>query len=190
MRAAQVPPLLFRALFVGALLAALPGCGGSAGARAPASELKVAASALRLEVIDHRPAPVGDRRLVLELPADFQARAQERLDVRRQGEGDALDVRAVVAAAQATEIVDARGEMTRIEVSLDFETRVVDGPLLKRGRGHAQEDIPRAEADDAEVARVLATTALDAVDRYWGSEETLVGLNRELAAYRSRRRSD
>jgi hypothetical protein len=96
----------------------------------------------------------------------------------------------VVLAAQATEIVDARGEMTRVEVDLDFETRVAGGPLLKRGRGHAQQDIPRDEADDAEIAQVLDATALDALERYWGSDETLAGLKRELAAYGAARRND
>jgi hypothetical protein len=171
------------------LLGLVAGCGG-AGARAPESELKIATSALRLHVVDNRPAPVGDRRLVLELPRDFSARAQERLDQLRQGDAEALEVRAVVAVAQASEIVDARGEMTRIEVSLDFETHIADGPSLKRGRGHSQEDIPRDEADDAEIAEVLAMTALDALDRYWRSTETIEGINRELAAYHGRRRSD
>ncbi len=167
------------------VLGALSGCGAASGARSAsdASEQKLPAAELRLALIDHRPPPVGDRLRVLELPADFASRAQGRLSQLARGDGERLEVRAVVAVAQATEIVDARGEMTRVEVDLDFEIRVAGGPLLKRGRGHAQQDIPRDEADDAEIARVLEATALDALERYWGSPETLAGLERELAAY-------
>lgn len=165
------------------------GCGGSnrTSAATSASELKVVASALRLEVIDHRPAPVGDRRLTLDLPSHFAAQAQERLTRACQGDADVLDVKAVVATAQAFDVTDARGEMTRVEVSFDFETRLEGGLVLKRGRGQSQNDIPREEASDEELARVLGATALDALERYWGSSQTIESLNRELAAYRRKR---
>lgn len=170
---------------------ALPGCaGGGARSANAASAEQLPVADLRLELADSRPPPVSDRLRVLALPADFAARAQARLSQLARGDGERLQVRAIVAAAQATEIVDARGEMTRVEVDLEFETRVADGPMLKRGRGHAQQDIPRDEADDDEVARVLDATALDALERYWGSSETLDGLKRELAAYGAGRRSD
>jgi hypothetical protein len=178
------------ALVLGALV--LAGCGGPSGARSAhdASEHELPVAELRLEVADSRPAPVGDRLRLLELPADFATRAQARLSRLARGDGERLEVRAVVLAAQATELVDARGEMTRVEVDLDFETRVAGGPVLKRGRGHAQQDIPRDEANDAEIARVLDATSLDALDRYWSSDETLEGLKRELAAYGAARRDD
>jgi hypothetical protein len=178
------------ALALGVLV--LWGCGGASSARAAheASEHQLPVAELRLELADSRPPPASDRLRLLELPADFATRAQARLSQLARGDGERLEVRAVVLAAQATEIVDARGEMTRVEVDLDFETRVAGGPLLKRGRGHAQQDIPRDEADDAEIAQVLDATALDALERYWGSDETLAGLKRELAAYGAARRND
>jgi hypothetical protein len=178
------------ALALGVLV--LWGCGGASSARAAheASEHQLPVAELRLELADSRPPPASDRLRLLELPADFATRAQARLSQLARGDGERLEVRAVVLVAQATEIVDARGEMTRVEVDLDFETRVAGGPLLKRGRGHAQQDIPRDEADDAEIAQVLDATALDALERYWGSDETLAGLKRELAAYGAARRND
>jgi hypothetical protein len=190
----RVSALVLRRLVVGSALALglLTACGGPPSARGAeqAGQPQLAASALRLTIVDHRPAPVGDQRAILELPADFEASAQERLARLTRADGAVLDVHAVVVSAQAQEIVDARGEMTRIEVSFDFETRIAEGPVLKRGRGQSQQDIPRDEADDAEIGRVLSATALDAFDRYWRSSETLDGLNRELAAYRDRRRSE
>jgi hypothetical protein len=188
--------VLQRRLSAGAALAlgvlVLWGCGGASSARAAheASEHQLPVAELRLELADSRPPPASDRLRLLELPADFATRAQARLSQLARGDGERLEVRAVVLVAQATEIVDARGEMTRVEVDLDFETRVAGGPLLKRGRGHAQQDIPRDEADDAEIAQVLDATALDALERYWGSDETLAGLKRELAAYGAARRND
>lgn len=178
------------ALVLGTL--ALSGCGGASGARTAheASEQQLPVAELRLALADSRPPPVGDRLRLLELPADFATRAQARLSELARGAGERLEVRAVVLAAQATEIVDARGEMTRVEVDLDFETRVASGPVLKRGRGHAQQDIPRDEADDAEIARVLDATAFDALERYWSSQATLDGLKRELAAYGAARKGD
>lgn len=59
--------------------------------------------------------------------------------------------------------------------------------MLKRGRGQSQNDIPREEASEEELARVLGATALDALERYWGSSQTIESLNRELAAYRRKR---
>ncbi|MET0414068.1 MAG: hypothetical protein ABW217_22350 [Polyangiaceae bacterium] len=177
-------------LVLGALV--LSGCGGASSARSAhdTSEHQLPVAELRLELADSRPPPAGDRLRLLELPADFAARAQIRLSQLARGDGERLEVRAVVLAAQATELVDARGEMTRVEVDLDFETRVSGGPVLKRGRGHAQQDIPRDEAEDAELARVLDATALDALERYWSSDETLAALKRELAAYGAARRDD
>ena len=177
------------ALVLGAF--ALSGCGGASGARtAHDAHEQLPVAELRLALADSRPPPVGDRLRLLELPADFATRAQARLGRLARGDGERLEVRAIVLAAQATEIVDARGEMTRVEVDLDFETRVAGGPVLKRGRGHAQQDLPRDEADDAEIARVLDATAFDALERYWSSEATLDGLKRELAAYGAARRED
>lgn len=168
-----------------ALVLAISGCGGAGSSRTAhdGAEQRLPVTELRLEVADSRPPPATDRLRLLALPDDFANRAQARLSQLALGDGERLEVRAVIAAAQATEIVDARGEMTRVEVDLDFETRIAGGPLLKRGRGHAQQDVPRDEADDAEIARVLDATALDALERYWGSRDTLEGLRRELAAY-------
>lgn len=178
---------------VAALMLVLSSCGGAGSARSAddVSGQRLPVAELRLEVADSRPPPVGDRLRLLALPPDFATRAQARLSQLAEGNvGERLEVRAVVAAAQATEIVDARGEMTRVEVDLDFETRIAGGPVLKRGRGHAQQDLPRDEASDDEIARVLDVTALDALERYWSSAATLDGLRRELAAYGAARRGD
>lgn len=150
-------------------------------------EQKVQARELALRVVDQRPAPPVHTREVSQLPADFEARARERLMAVAVGEGEALEVSLHVATAGAFEIVDARGEMTRVEVAFDVETRVAGGPTLRRARTQWREDIPRAEAESAEIARVLSETALHAFDRYWASEATIDALNRDLAAYRAAR---
>jgi hypothetical protein len=88
-----------------------------------------------------------------------------------------------VAAADELELVDARGEVTRVLVRLQFEVKVKDGPVLRRAESQASADIPRDEASPEEIELVLGATALNAFDRYWANEATLAGLNRDVSAY-------
>ena len=126
---------------------------------------------------------------MLVWPAELDAELQARLNALCAGEGSELVVSARVRAARATELVDSRGEMTRIAVELEFETRAPDGASFKQGRGYSELDIPRDEASDDEVAKLLRQTARDAFERYWASPATLTSLNRELEAYAHRRAS-
>ena len=170
-----------------ALAVLLAACGGRQ-AQAPALDpaLKLQAAAARFAVVDERPAPTIASRDVLVWPAELDAALSAQLNALCAGKGIELVVSARVNAARATELVDSRGEMTRIAVELEFETRAPDGTLFKRGRGYSELDIPRAEASDDEVATQLRHTARDAFDRYWALPSTLAALNRELEAYARR----
>jgi hypothetical protein len=162
---------------------------GSRQTRAPVADpaLKLQAAAARFTLVDERPAPAMASRDVLVWPAELDAELQARLNALCAGQGIELVVSARVKAARATELVDSRGEMTRIAVELEFETRAPDGVLFKRGSGHSELDIPRAEASDGEVGEQLSQTARDAFERYWASPATLASLNRELEAYARKR---
>jgi hypothetical protein len=99
------------------------------------------------------------------------------------GHGPALDVIVHVVAADEAELVDARGEMTRVSVKLSLEVSVKDGPVLRHAESGSSSDLPRDEASDEEVEFVLEATALDAFDRYFANPDTLLTINRDLAAY-------
>lgn len=148
-------------------------------------ETKLAAGAITVEVVDSRPAPTtpGSRQLLL--PGDFEAVAQGRLRRMLTGEGPALTVTAAVSGGEAVDIVDARGELTRINVQLEFEVKVQDGPLLRRSKSQSTSDLPRDEATPEEINLLLRSTSLDAFDRYWADAKTTTALNQDLAAYGS-----
>src|SRR5262249_41006988 len=148
--------LAARALAARALAAsALTACALAACASVPREvheprqypETKLAAGAVSLELVDSRPAPksAGTRQLLL--PADFEATALARLKRMLGGQGPALDVIAYVKDGAAEDITDARGEMTRISVKLDFEVKVKDGPQLRRAQAGSSADLPRDEAN-------------------------------------------
>jgi len=145
-------------------------------------DTKISASALTLEVIDARSGSTSAGQQLL-LPQDFEATAQGRLARMPSGQGPALTVNALVSAADLIELVDARGEMTRVSVTLDFEVKVQDGPLLRRAQTQSQSDLRREEATPEEVKFLLNATALDAFDRYWANPKTSAALNADLAAY-------
>ena len=146
-------------------------------------DTKISASSLLLEVIDARSAPTSASERQLLLPQDFEATAQARLARMPSGQGPALTVNALVSAADVVELVDARGEMTRVSVTLDFEVKVQAGPLLRRAQTQSHSDLPREEATPEEVNFLLNATALDAFDRYWADPKTSAALNADLAAY-------
>lgn len=146
-------------------------------------ETKVTSSAVELDVVDARPKGTVPSLRELSLPPDFAATARARLERIIAGQGPLLDVRVGVGAVDEIELVDARGEVTRIVVRLEFEVRVKDGPVLRSAESQASADIPRDEASPEEVELVLGATALNAFDRYWANPTTLTGLNRDLSAY-------
>src|SRR6185295_8503310 len=114
---------------------------------------------------------------------DFEAAALGRLNRMLSGQGPALDVIAYVNDGAAVDITDARGEMTRVSVKLDFEVKVKDGPQLRRAQAASTSDLPRDEATPEEINLVLHSTSLDAFDRYWADVKTTNALNGDLAAY-------
>jgi hypothetical protein len=146
-------------------------------------DTKISASSLVLEVIDARSGSTSTSGQQLLLPQDFEATAQGRLARMPSGQGPALTVNTLVSAADVSELVDARGEMTRVAVTLDFEVKVQGGPLLRRAQTQSHSDLRREEATPEEVNFLLNTTALDAFDRYWADPKTSAALNSDLAAY-------
>ena len=109
-------------------------------------EAKVAVSALDVELRDARPAPSSASQRELILPADFESTARARLAPLILGQGPKLTVQVAVAHAEAIDLVDARGEMTRISVTFDLEVSVPGGPTLRRAETHSDSDLPRDEA--------------------------------------------
>lgn len=149
-------------------------------------EAKVAVSVLDLQVSDARPPPSSASERELTLPADFEPTARARLAPLVLGQGPKLTVQVAVAHADAIELVDARGEMTRVSVTLDFQVSVQGGPTLRHAETHSDSDLPRDEATPEEILFVLRATALDAFDRYWANPATEAALNKDLAAYQQR----
>jgi hypothetical protein len=152
----------------------------------PYPETKLTASSMALEVVDSRPAPPSATTRQLLLPNDFEALGQQRLNGMLAGQGPSLQVIAYVNDSTATDLEDARGEMTRVLVKLEFEVKVQDGPQLRRARSESSSDLPRDEATPEELALLLRTTSLDAFDRYWADPKTTAALNADVAAYSQR----
>lgn len=148
-------------------------------------EIKLSASSVTLEVVDSRPAPTSPTARQLLLPGDFESNALGRLNLMLNGRGPALDVITYVNDGGAVDITDARGEMTRISVKLDFEVKIKDGPQLRRAQAASSSDLPRDEATPEEINFLLRSTSLDAFDRYWADVKTTTALNGDLAAYSS-----
>lgn len=147
--------------------------------------LKIASGSLELRVVDERPANTDPSVHELLLPGDFEARARARLSAQLAGAGPELRVVVSLAQLEALEIVDARGEMTRVVCRFEVEIGSGSGPVLRRAETQSNADLPRDEATTEEVAAVLDATAVDAFDRYFADERTLEALNRDLAAQAS-----
>lgn len=150
-------------------------------------ETKVASSGFELEIVDARPRGALPTVRQLVLPERFEARARERLATAIAGSGPQLLVRVGVVAVDELELVDARGEMTRVIVRLNIEVKVKDGPVMGRVETQSSSDLPRDEASPDEIALLLDATASNAFDRYWANPATPNQLNRNLAAYEQKR---
>ena len=146
----------------------------------PATKLQ--SSHMSLALSDPRPAPTDPTERQLLLPASFEGLVRARLDAMVSGSGPALDVSISVAALDELEIVDARGEMTRVLVRFDVVVAQTGGPVLRRAETESRADLPRDEATPEEVAFLLDSTAIDAFDRYFADEHWVEALNVELAA--------
>lgn len=153
------------------------------------SSLDLACSSLELEVLDGRadvPGHIPRDTRQLHWPREFEQQARERLLEMVGGTGPVLRVVARVASADEFPLVDARGEMTRVVVTLNFDIQIKDGQLLRRAEAQSISDIPRHEATPDEIDFVLRSTAMNAFDRYWSSAATVSSLNREIDAYARR----
>jgi len=153
------------------------------------ADAKLECSKLTLDMVDpRRPPAVGTEAGARQLawPADFEATARAHLAGIVGAQGPSVVIVGRVAAADEIELVDARGEITRVSVTLHFDVSVEGGTLVRRAEAHSSYDIPRHEATAEEIEIVLAATALDAFDRYWASRTTLASLNRELGVHAKR----
>ena len=147
--------------------------------------LKIASSALALEVTDARPTHADPSVQELSLPSGFEPRARARLEALLSGAGPELRVVVSVAQLEALELVDARGEMTRVVCRLELEIGA-NGAVLRRAETESHADLPRDEATREEIALLLDSTATDAFDRYFADERTLRAIDRDLAAQAAR----
>jgi hypothetical protein len=146
--------------------------------------IKIESSELYAVIVDARAAGTDPNVRQLSLPADFEARVSARLASLASGVGAPLGVVITLATADETEILDARGEMTRVRVRFDLEFKLKDGRVVRRAQTQSTSDLARDEATPDEVAFVLDATAMDAFDRYFSDASILASLNRELAERR------
>lgn len=149
----------------------------------PPPQTRIASQHLELVVPNELydpPAGSGE----LGLPRSFGADVASRLATLVTGQGPALSVVITSASALARELVDSRGEMTRVLVRLELEIRILGGPLLRRGQAESRADLPRNEASYEEIQFLLRSTAANALDRYFALERTPRALNADIAAYR------
>lgn len=182
-------PLASRLVIARAVTAAVvvTGCSAPRRVQEPIeypADVKLECSRVKLDVVDPRiPGAPGSDPGARQLawPATFEAAAQSHLARIVAGQGPALAIAGRVGAADEIELVDARGETTRVSVTLHFDVSLEGGPLVRRAEAHSAYDIPRHEATPEEIEVVLDATALDAFDRYWANRGTLTSLNRELA---------
>lgn len=150
-------------------------------------EVDLGCSSIDVAVLDSQRPSSNTSGRPLALPERFGADARARLQSLVGGSGPALQVLVQVRAADEVELLDARGEMTRVLVQLELKVEVADGPVLRTAQSESSSDIPRDEASAEEVAFVLDATALDAIDRYFANASTVTRLNADLAAYREQR---
>ncbi len=146
--------------------------------------IKLQSAEIYSVVVDPREAGRDPTMRQLVLSKDFETKIQERLTALVSGSGVPVGVIVTVAAADELELVDARGEMTRVLVRLELELKLRDGSVVRRAETQSTSDLPRVEATPEEVAFVLDATAIDAFDRYFADAAVLTSLNRELDARR------
>lgn len=145
-------------------------------------EIKVRAERFLVKLVDRRFSYLTATGKSLPMPEDFVLRAESRLWEVASGQGPVLEVLVLVAGIEETELVDARGEISRLSVDLNIDVRVVNGESLRRHSVHSQAEIPRREATEQELQFLLRSTALNAFDRFWASQTTASRLNRALAS--------
>ena len=109
-------------------------------------ELKIASRSLELRLVDQRPSSNDPTARELLLPPDFEAKARARLAAQLSGAGPELRVVVSLAQLDALEIVDARGEMTRLVCRFEIEIGSGSGPVLRRAETQSNADLPRDEA--------------------------------------------
>jgi hypothetical protein len=181
---------------VGAVLvaASLMGCAGSRyGLEEPSYPgIEVESRVLTLRIADPRlgvsseATPVRPRDLrpgasaatPVALPPQFVPAAAQRLGEVVAGEGPTLEVVAEVDRADVVWSRTSAGTTARVNVAFTFSVYAANGALLQRGSGRAMAQVP----GDAVGTDVVRATALEAFDRYWASEQTLVGLNQAIGA--------
>lgn len=146
--------------------------------------IKIESTEIYAVIVDSRESARDPTVRQLSLPQSFEPLVQKRLASLTSGKGSPLGVVITVAKADELEIVDARGEMTRVLVRLDVAFELKGGAVVRRAQMQSTSDIPRYEATPEEVAFVLEATATDAFDRYFADPAVLTSLNRELAARR------
>jgi hypothetical protein len=146
--------------------------------------IQIESSEIYAVIVDSRVSASDPTVRQLSLPPSFEPLVQKRLATLASGTGSPLGVVITVAAADELEIVDARGEMTRVLVRLDVELKLRNGNVVRRAETQSTSDIPRNEATPEEVAFVLEATAADAFDRYFADPAVLTSLNGELRARR------
>lgn len=143
--------------------------------------VKLSSREITAVVVDSRPPATDPTERKLALPSSFERKVQARLTALASGTGPALGVIVTFAAADELPIVDARGEMVRVRVRLEFEIKLPSGLVLRRAEAESTSDLPPDEATPEEIAYVLDATAIDAFDRYFADAAVLSSLNRELA---------
>jgi hypothetical protein len=175
-----------RAARVCALGALLVGCRVPRQVHEPREypPIQIESSEIYAVVVDSRVSASDPTVRQLSLPASFEPLVQQRLARLTSGNGSPLGLVITVAAADEIELVDARGEMTRVLVRLDIEFKLKSGSVVRRAETQSTSDLPRDEATPEEVAFVLEATAVDAVDRYFADAAVLTSLNAELEARR------
>jgi hypothetical protein len=173
-----------KACALGALLAG--GCRVPRQVHSPREypAIKIESPEIYAVIVDSRASASDPTVRQLSLPQNFEPLVQKRLATLASGTGSPLGVVVTVAAADELEIVDARGEMTRVLVRLDIEFKLKSGSVVRRAETQSTSDIPRDEATPEEIAFVLEATAVDAFDRYFADPAVLTSLNGELRARR------
>jgi hypothetical protein len=148
----------------------------------PYPPIKIQSAEVYAVIVDSRPSASDANTRQLSLPQGFEAKVDQRLTMLASGAGAPLGVVITVAAADEVDIVDARGEMTRVLVRFELEFKLKNGAVVRRAETQSSSDLPRDEATPEEVAFVLDATAIDAFDRYFADAAVLTSLNRELGA--------
>jgi hypothetical protein len=166
-------------------LSTVAGCAGSRyGLEEPSYPgIEVESRVLALRIADPRPVvptdvalvrPRGSRTLAVAVPRQFVPAAVGRLGAVVAGAGPSLEVVAEVERADVVWAPGGRG--ATVHVAFTFSVYRGNGELLQRGYGQAAAQV----SDDALSPEVVKATALDAFDRYWASEKTLIGINRAI----------